>query len=215
VQESPRAYFTLPFESIQLENLLLRLDPGRSGLRRVVADPQVRASLELGSKLFEAVFSEDIRLVWWRSQDAACAEGKGLRLSTAPHRRASDCRPSWELLYDRRRNAYIAQSERTPLVRYLEVTQPPAPFKVGGALRILVVVSSPTDLPEIDVEGSGGGSTTPSRPCWERGPYNWTGSPSRRCQPYQSGYATTTSTSFTLSATATSTRHAGRNRVLL
>ena len=153
VQESPRAYFTLPFQSFQLENLLLRLDPGRSGLRRVVADPQIRASLELGSELFEAVFSEDIRLVWWRSQDVARAQGKGLRLRLRLTDAPAIAGLPWELLYDRRRNAYIAQSERTPLVRYLEVTQPPAPFEVGGALRILVVVSSPIDLPELDVEG--------------------------------------------------------------
>ena len=153
VQESPRAHFTLPFEPTHLENLLLRLDPGRSGLRRITADPSVRASLELGSKLFEAVFSEDISLVWWRSQDAAHAQGKGLRLRLRLTDAPAIAGLPWELLYDRRRNAYIAQSERTPLVRYLEVTQPPPPFTVDGALRILVVLSSPTDLPELDVEG--------------------------------------------------------------
>ena len=38
------------------------------------------------------------------------------------------------------------------MVRYLEVPQPPRPLTVDGALRILVVISSPTDLPELDVE---------------------------------------------------------------
>ena len=32
--ESPSGRFTLPFDATQLENLLLKLDPGRSGTRR-------------------------------------------------------------------------------------------------------------------------------------------------------------------------------------
>jgi hypothetical protein len=38
------------------------------------------------------------------------------------------------------------------VVRYLEVPQPPRPLTVGGALRILVILASPTDLPDLDVE---------------------------------------------------------------
>ena len=37
----------------------------------------------------------------------------------------------WELLYDRRTNTYPAQSERTPLVRYLEVPGTPRPLAPG------------------------------------------------------------------------------------
>jgi hypothetical protein len=59
----------------------------------------------------------------------------------------------WELLYDRRRGSFVALSEKTPVVRYLEVPDPPQPLAVNGSLKILVVVSSPTDLPELDVDG--------------------------------------------------------------
>ena len=65
--ESPTGTFRIPFEPTQLENLMLKLDPGRSGTRRIAADPQSQAAQELGSGLFDAVFSSDIRLTWARS----------------------------------------------------------------------------------------------------------------------------------------------------
>ncbi len=150
--ESPTATFRLPFDPTQLENLLLKLDPGRSGTRRAGADPASQASMDLGGPLFETVFAEDIMLAWSRSQDAARNDGDGLRLRLRLTDAPSIAGLPWELLYDRRTNSYLAQSERTPVVRYLEVPQPPRPLVVDGALRILVVISSPTDLPELDVE---------------------------------------------------------------
>jgi hypothetical protein len=150
--ECPTATFRLPFDATQLENLLLKLDPGRSGTRRVGADPASQASMDLGGPLFESVFSEDVMLAWSRSQDVARAAGNGLRLRLRLTDAPAIAGLPWELLYDRRTNSYLAQSERTPVVRYLEVPQPPRPLVVDGALRILVVISSPTDLPELDVE---------------------------------------------------------------
>lgn len=148
----PTARFQLPFDPIQLENLLLKIDPGRSGTRRASSDPRVEASMALGGPLFEAVFSEDLMLAWSKSQDLAREHGHGLRLRLRLTEAPSIAGLPWELLYDRRSNSYIAQSERTPVVRYLEVPQPPRPLPVDGALKILVVISSPTDLPELDVE---------------------------------------------------------------
>ena len=150
--ESPTANFTLPFDSTQLENLMLKLDPGRSGTRRAGSDPQTQASMELGGPLFESVFCEDIMLAWQRSQNFAREHGDGLRLRLRLTDAPAIAGLPWELLYDRRGNSFIAQSERTPVVRYLEVPQPPRPLAVDRALRILVVISSPTDLPELDVE---------------------------------------------------------------
>ena len=144
--------FALPFEATELENLLLKLDPGRSGTRRSSADPVAQAAMDLGGPLFEAVFAEDVLLAWQRSQDAVRAQGDGLRLRLRLTDAPAIAGLPWELLYDRRGNAYLAQSERTPVVRYLEVPQPPRPLVVEGALRILTVISSPTDLPELDVE---------------------------------------------------------------
>lgn len=151
--ECPTTVFRLPFDRTRLENLLLKLDPGRSGTRRAAADPQTQAAFDFGGPLFEAVFADDLRLTWTRSLDVTRQRDRGLRLRLRLTDAPALAGLPWELLYDRRGNSFIAQSERTPLVRYLEVPQPPRPLVVDGPLHILAVISSPTDLPELDVEG--------------------------------------------------------------
>ena len=152
VGDSPSIAFSLPFEGTQLEMLMLKLDPGRSGTRRAGVDPQRQASLDLGGALFEAVFRDEVLLAWSRSQDLTRTAGQGLRLRLRLTDAPQIAGLPWELLYDRRANNYVAQSERTPLVRYLEVPYPPRPLAVGGPLHILVVLAAPTDLPDLDVE---------------------------------------------------------------
>ncbi len=144
--------FSLPFEGTELDYLMLRLDPGRSGIRRSGGDSQRQAGADLGGVLFDAVFRDDVMLAWSRSQDVTRTAGEGLRLRLRLTDAPQLAGLPWELLYDRRTNSYVAQSARTPLVRYLEVPHPPRPLTVGGALRILVVLSAPTDLPDLDVE---------------------------------------------------------------
>lgn len=144
--------FTLPFGPTRLENLLLRLDPGRSDVRRGPADPRVEAGRELGQGLFQAVFSGDVALAWARCRDTAHAQGRGLRLRLRLDDAPTIAGLPWELLYDRRTNTYLAQSERTPVVRFLDVPQTLRPLHVGGALHVLTVISAPTDLPDLDVE---------------------------------------------------------------
>jgi hypothetical protein len=152
VGESRSARFEVPWDETQLENLLLKLDPGRSGTRRAVVDSHNQASMELGGRLYEAVFNEELRLAWSRSLDVARAGGHGLRLRLRLTEAPAIAGLPWELLYDRRSNSYLAQSDRTPLVRYMEVAEPPQPLLVNGSLRILVVISSPVDQEELDTE---------------------------------------------------------------
>jgi hypothetical protein len=151
--DSASTTFSLPFEETQLENLLLKLDPGRTGTRRIAADPRAGAALALGEGLFDSVFSHEVLLAWSRSKDVAKQRECGLRLRLMLADAPALAGLPWELLYDRRRGSFVALSEKTPVVRYLEVPDPPRPLAVDGSLRILVVVSSPTDLPQLDVEG--------------------------------------------------------------
>ena len=152
VGESRSTRFEVPWDATQLENLLLKLDPGRSGTRRALGDSQSQASLDLGGRLYEAVFNDDLRLDWSRSVDVARSGGHGLRLRLRLTEAPAIAGLPWELLYDRRSNSYLAQSDRTPLVRYMEVSEPPQPLLVNGALRILVVISSPVDQEELNTE---------------------------------------------------------------
>lgn len=93
--------FHLPFDSTTLENLLLKLDPGRSGVRRAGGDTQQQAAMDFGGPLYEAIFRDDVLLAWSRSQDRAREQGDGLRLRLRLREAAEIAGLPWELLYDR------------------------------------------------------------------------------------------------------------------
>lgn len=151
VGDTPASVFSLPFSPTELENLLLKLDPGRSGMRRI-ADRHTQASIDLGSGLFDAVFCNEVLVAWSRSKDAVRQEGHGLRLRLRLTAAPSLAAMPWELLYDKSSRMFCAQSDRTPVVRYLDVTNPPRPLTVRGPLRILAIIASPHGLPRLDVE---------------------------------------------------------------
>jgi CHAT domain len=151
VGDTPASPFSLPFGPTELENLLLKVDPGRSGMRRVVGR-QTQASIDLGGGLFDAVFRDGVLVAWSRSKDAARQEGRGLRLRLRLTGAPDLAAMPWELLYDKSARMFYAQSDRTPVVRYLDVTNPPHPLMVRGPLRILAVIASPRGLPRLDVE---------------------------------------------------------------
>jgi hypothetical protein len=57
----------------------------------------------------------------------------------------------WEYLYDDE-YGFLGLDPRTALVRYLEMPAAAQPFPIGPPLRILTIISAPTDIPEIDGE---------------------------------------------------------------
>ena len=148
----PFVDFALPFDPLTLENLLLKLDPGRSGTRLGAASQQVGVGQQLGGALFDAVFRDDVALSWARAKDLARGQDQGVRLRLHLADAPAIAGLPWELLYDDRVNRFVAQSERTPLVRFLDVASTQAPLRVDGPLRILAVISAPTDLADLDVE---------------------------------------------------------------
>ncbi len=144
------ATFTLPFSDLELENFLLRMGGARTGTRRVET-PEMEAAKTFGGRLFDAVFTDDIRSALSRSQDEAERQGMGLRvrlhLADAPD--LSDL--PWEYLYNPSLNYFLALSVKTPLVRYLDLPQRVRPLAVKLPLRVLVMISSPSDYDPLDV----------------------------------------------------------------
>jgi len=149
--------FALPRARVDLERLL----EGSAGppdvrepARDVVAGRAGRlrptAMADFGRWLFGSVFVGPVALCYARSLNVAHEQGLGLRIRL----RLADVPElldlPWELLYDPARNGFVASSNRTPLLRYLDLPNPLEPLAVDGALRMLVVVSSPTDLPRLD-----------------------------------------------------------------
>lgn len=151
VGDTPPSVASLPFSEVELENVLLKLDPGRAGTRRIL-DPYAQASVDLGGALFDSVFRDEVLVAWSRSLDVARERNHGMRLRLRLADAPALAGLPWEFLYDRRGKRFFAQSDRTPIVRYLDVPNPPRPLAVDGPLRILVIISSPHDLAELDVD---------------------------------------------------------------
>jgi hypothetical protein len=147
--EGARVAFTQPFAPLELENFLLRIGRPRRPVRRVDA-PETEAIKDFGERLYRALFHDDLRVSLERSLSEAAAKGTGLRLSDTPEL----AELPWEFLYDQARNRFVCLSDRTPLVRFLEVPDPPWPLPVSPPLRILVMISSPRDprFAQLDVE---------------------------------------------------------------
>ncbi len=143
--------FTLPFSDLELENFLLRLGGRRRSARRVES-PEMEAAKGFGSKLFNAVFSGDMRSCLTTSQYAAEEQGSGvrvrLRLTNAPD--LADL--PWEYLYNPSLNRFLSLSVKTPLVRYLDLPERIRPLAVAPPLRVLVMISSPNDFTRLDVD---------------------------------------------------------------
>jgi hypothetical protein len=146
-----RSSFTLPFTDDRLELLILKLGHTRSRTRRVNS-PELSIARELGAALFQSVFTGDVRDRYRDSLNEAVRHGTGLRiklrLQDVP--RLGDL--PWELLYDPSGDFFLAQSNQTPVVRYLELPQPVRPLHTVRPLRLLVLVSSPLDHLRLDVE---------------------------------------------------------------
>jgi tetratricopeptide (TPR) repeat protein len=149
--ESTPAQFTLPFSPVELENFVLKVGRGRRRTRGP-GRPESAPLKDFGGKLFNAVFRDEVRDTLQRSLSVTRAEGVGMRLRLRLTDSPELAELPWEFLYDPRRNRFLAQSRRTPLVRYLDLPDPPQPLSVQGPLRLLVMISSPSGYPELDVE---------------------------------------------------------------
>jgi outer membrane protein assembly factor BamD (BamD/ComL family) len=143
--------FSLPFSPVEVENLLLRVGRKRQGVRRLES-PEMEAARAFGSRLFSAVFSDEILSCLRGSLNESYRLGAGLRirlrLSAVPE--LGDL--PWEFLYDPTRNQFLTLSVETPLVHYLELPQDIQALPVSPPLQVLVMISSPHDYPPLDVE---------------------------------------------------------------
>jgi serine/threonine protein kinase len=143
--------FTLPFSPVDLENIVLKVERGRRRARGP-GRPESAPLKEFGSKLYSAVFQDELRDTLQRSLSLTRAQRVGLRLRLRLADTPELAGLPWEFLYDPRHNRFLAQSRHSPLVRYLDLPDPPRPLSVEGPLRVMVMISSPSDYPELDVE---------------------------------------------------------------
>jgi tetratricopeptide (TPR) repeat protein len=143
--------FARPFNDLELENFILKVGRFTTRTRRIDAPP-VAAAKMFGGQLFDAVFAGTVGECLRRSLDRAQDEQSALRLRL----RLTDCSEladlPWELLYDRTDDSFLALSDRTPVIRYVQLPFQQRPVHVTLPLRVLVIRSEPVDAPQLDLE---------------------------------------------------------------
>ena len=142
----------------ELEDALYIASETRSGKttsEATRADPEMppeQKVRDFGAELFRGLFTGGIQAAYWMSLQNARNQNKGLRLKLRVHPSSGLTQVPWEFLYDPSFKQYLGLSARRPLVRYLSLPQPTKPLRAEPPLRILGMVSSPSGLPELDVE---------------------------------------------------------------
>lgn len=141
--------FELPVDDQDLESLMLSMGRRRGTASRGRVPEPVQRTVDVGGRLYEAAISGAVRDTFVRARHDAAQHGYSLRLKLRLADAPELSNLPWELLYDG--HDFLALSADTPVVRYLDLPQPPRPMHVDLPLRVLVTISSPRDLERLDV----------------------------------------------------------------
>lgn len=144
--------FDFPFSELEVENFVLRMGRSRQISRRVDSS-EMAAAREFGTRLYDAVFVGTVRSALDGSLMEAAEKQAGLRIRL----RFSDNVPElidlpWEFLYNPDKNRFLSLSSDSPLVRDLDLTGRIEPLRIEPPVRVLVMISSPTDFDTLDVD---------------------------------------------------------------
>lgn len=142
--------FFLPFSEQEIEIFFLRVSRPRRSVRRINS-PEMTEVRRIGGKLYEALFQGSVQDCLLRSIDKAEQQNKGLRLRL--HLPTSLIELPWEYLYDAERDHFFSHSVSTPIVRYVDLQQAIRPLVVTRPLKVLVMISSPSDFEPLNIEG--------------------------------------------------------------
>lgn len=105
-----------------------------------------------GTRLFDALFTGQIRFALRSSRHVAANHHRGLRLRLSFADAPELASLPWELLYDSERRQFPCRLPAYPTVRVVDVPDVIAPLALTGPIRMLVVVSSPRNLHPLDIE---------------------------------------------------------------
>jgi CHAT domain/Kelch motif len=141
--------FELPLSRDRIDYLVLKAAFPRRGRRRMESSA-LQEVTELGDILFKALFRDDVRDLYRTAHAAADTRGHGLRVKLSLTDVPELTGLPWEFLYDD--PSFLSISQLTPVVRYLELARTRPVREVEPPLRILAMVSSPTDAAQLDVE---------------------------------------------------------------
>ncbi|MEJ2209629.1 MAG: CHAT domain-containing protein [Anaerolineae bacterium] len=141
-----------------LDEFLRRIGRPSRGITRdarhsVVADVDADDALRTyGTSLFQAIFPGKVSEALEQSIAKARNRQSGLRIRLRLSEVPEMAELPWEYLYDPASQDYVARSAEVCLVRYPELLQDIPTLAVAPPLKILVVISNPSDLADLDVE---------------------------------------------------------------
>ena len=140
--------FELPFNELEIENFILKVSRPRG--RRRIDKSAIDDARRFGGGLFRALFRNQIYGLYHDTLAKARGEGRGVRITLCLSGAPELIDVPWEYLFDD--PDFLAVSEFTPVVRYLDLPRAHRPLLVEPPLRLLGVVSSPAEYEQLDVE---------------------------------------------------------------
>ena len=139
--------FQMPFSDQELAAFLALVSkPSLSS--GAVDSPELKAIKDFGGRLFTAVFDKPVYTCFSNSLATASRLRIRLRLKDVPELAYLP----WEYLYDPLVGSFLSLSSDTPIVRYMEMPRRIQALGVKPPLRVLVMISSPSDEVPLDVE---------------------------------------------------------------
>ncbi|GEM_PF-4210477 len=143
--------FDAPFSAGELGAFWAKFE---ACLRKKEASPKdCKTTLKkFGERLFTTVFANEVRSSFSASLNEAGRGSAGLRLRLRLTEAPELAALPWEFLHDPATNRFLALSNQTPMVRYLDLPERIKPLAVQPPLHMLVMIASPYDLPPLEVE---------------------------------------------------------------
>lgn len=127
--------------------------------RRSMSDTEIEALLpaatnarEVGQALYTALFASPLRACFEEGLRAIDPQrGEGLRFVINTTDAPDLARLPWEFLYSPVKDDFLFSDRMKPVVRWLDVDEPPPTLTVKPPLRLLIAIAAPADRPGLQV----------------------------------------------------------------
>ena len=145
--ESGQCDWVCPFPVGSLSDLREKLQfavLSASARTRGPSSLQEKTLREFGTNMYDSIFSKVPKIAGLYRASLAMTdpETQGLRIKLRVEAPELACLP-WEFLYSKDDNSYLTLQRRTPLIRYIQLPNPPRPIGVEGPLNVLGMICNP------------------------------------------------------------------------
>lgn len=139
--------FQVPFSDEELATFIQQLLQNANRQSTLFEKGMLRT---FGGQLFDALFQGQLLVCLGRSLDEAQRQGATLRIKLRLTDAPNLVNLPWEYLYYATANRFLTLSTLSPLVHFLELSEPLRPLSVTPPVGILAIAASPSDLPQLD-----------------------------------------------------------------